>query len=153
MTVRGSPGTLIPDTSAVKPKASQSTDSIICGLWYIYLIPLVLAQYSQLHSVCQDYRCHPYSRCLCRYLFASALPPVSPDSHPSLRMITLNRRCEPYPVIYTTPHLDPDPIRSRQSLEGQSTLVRQPCLSPSTAQSWPDLATAQWHLAQGGFEP
>jgi hypothetical protein len=29
--VRGSPGTLIPDILAVKPKASQSTDSMICG--------------------------------------------------------------------------------------------------------------------------
>jgi hypothetical protein len=29
--VRGSPGTLIPDTLAVNPKASQSTDSMICG--------------------------------------------------------------------------------------------------------------------------
>jgi hypothetical protein len=32
MVVRGSPGTLIPDTLAVKPKVSQSTDSMICGL-------------------------------------------------------------------------------------------------------------------------
>jgi hypothetical protein len=31
LVVRGSPGTLIPDTLAVKPKASQSTDSMICG--------------------------------------------------------------------------------------------------------------------------
>jgi hypothetical protein len=29
--VRGSPGTLIPDILAVRPKASQSTDSMICG--------------------------------------------------------------------------------------------------------------------------
>jgi hypothetical protein len=29
--VRGSPGTLIPNISAVKPKASQSTDNMICG--------------------------------------------------------------------------------------------------------------------------
>jgi hypothetical protein len=29
--VRGSPGTLIPDILAVKPKASQSTNSMICG--------------------------------------------------------------------------------------------------------------------------
>jgi hypothetical protein len=31
ISVRGSPGTLIPDTLAVKPKVSQSTDSMICG--------------------------------------------------------------------------------------------------------------------------
>jgi hypothetical protein len=31
VTVRGSPGTLIHDTLAVKPKVSQSTDSMICG--------------------------------------------------------------------------------------------------------------------------
>jgi phage host-nuclease inhibitor protein Gam len=31
VSVRGSPGTLIPDILAVKPKASQSTDGMICG--------------------------------------------------------------------------------------------------------------------------
>jgi hypothetical protein len=78
--VRGSPGTLIPDILAVKPKVSQSTDSMICGPWYIYLILLVLTWDGRLHSARQDHRCHPYSRRLRGYSLASALPLVSPDT-------------------------------------------------------------------------
>jgi hypothetical protein len=81
ITVRGSPGTLIPDTSAVKLKVSQSTNSMICGPWYVYLIPLVLTWYGWLHSACQDHRCCPYSRCSHGYSLVSALPLVSPDNY------------------------------------------------------------------------
>jgi hypothetical protein len=73
----------------VKPKTSQSADSICCGPWYIYQILPVFMQDGQLHSAHQDHRCRPYSRRPCRYSLMSALPPVSPYSKgTSVRFLT-----------------------------------------------------------------